>query len=65
MNQKIDYKMLLEQEPEVAAFFKDVLLEIMSSDPEFPLMAKPIYSFYQSGIPALEVAKILKFWKNQ
>lgn len=64
MKPKIDYRKLLDQEPEVADFFKEVLFKVQASGPDFNNMAKLLYGLYQGGYSPDEVVKILNIWKR-
>lgn len=58
--QKIDFKKMMEQEPEFDKFVREVLTDIMLADPNVQGLLQAIHAFYQVGNSKEQTVQIIK-----
>lgn len=61
----IDYKKLLEQEPEAQRYVKDCLLGIFLADKDSQALLASIHSFYQIGMSVEDVVRWTRNMQRQ
>lgn len=54
---KVDYRLLLEQDPEVAEYVKECLYQFAKASNDFTPMIASIYTFYMSGMTIKQVTE--------
>lgn len=60
---KIDYKKLMEQDPEFKEFVKDILLEMFMLDKESQGFLASVHGFYNIGMTREQVAQWVRNMK--
>lgn len=60
MQQKIDFKKMMDQEPEFDKFVREVLVDVMLADPNIQGMLQAIHAFYQVGNTADQTVQIIR-----
>ena len=58
--QKVDFKKMMNQEPDFDSYVRQVLIDVMLADPNMQSMLETINAFYQSGNTPEQTTQILR-----
>lgn len=56
----VDFKKMMEQEPEFEKYVKEVITSVMLSDPNIQGFLQSIYAFYQVGNTTDQTIQVIK-----